>query len=177
MTSGRDPRTLSRLWKVGLLSGVVAIVLGLLMTVSSSRATVAVSVVVGLFFFVSAVAQLLIASTAEVSTGGRVLLSVCGGANAFAGIAVLALPLASVDTVARVVGILLTVVGGVEVVTAFRLRTADSHRMLGDIFGDIQMLCHDVGLMNPVARGMWRVLKIDGRPSRYRSEPRRTHDR
>ena len=92
MTSGQNPRTLSRLWKVGLLSGVVAIVMGLLMTVSSSRATVAVSVAVGLFLLVSAVAQLLIASTAEVSTGGRALLFVCGGANAFAGIAVLARP-------------------------------------------------------------------------------------
>jgi len=51
----------------------------------------------------------------------------------------------------------------------------DSREALRDMFGDIRMLCHDVKLMNPVARLMWRVCGIDGRPSRYRSEPPRPH--
>jgi P-aminobenzoate N-oxygenase AurF len=51
----------------------------------------------------------------------------------------------------------------------------DSRQMLRDIFGDVRMLCHDVGLMNPVARLMWRICKIEGRPSRYRGEPQRAH--
>ncbi len=49
----------------------------------------------------------------------------------------------------------------------------DSRQTLRDMFGDVRMLCHDVGLMNPAARLMWRMCKIDGRPSRYRGEPQR----
>jgi hypothetical protein len=51
----------------------------------------------------------------------------------------------------------------------------DSSRTLRDMFGDVRMLCHDVGLMNPIARMIWRICKIDGRPSRYRGEPQRGH--
>ena len=43
------------------------------------------------------------------------------------------------------------------------------------MFGDVRMLCYDVGLLNPFALLMWRVCKIGGRPSRYRSEPQREH--
>lgn len=51
----------------------------------------------------------------------------------------------------------------------------DSRQALHDMFADIRMLCHDVGLMNPVALRVWRICKIDGRPSRYRGEPQRAH--
>ena len=47
--------------------------------------------------------------------------------------------------------------------------------MLRDMFADVRMLCHDTGLMNPAAKIMWRICKIDGPPSRYRSEPQRRH--
>ena len=47
--------------------------------------------------------------------------------------------------------------------------------MLRDMFGDVRMLCHDTGLINPLAKIVWRICKIDGRPSRYRSEPQRQH--
>ena len=47
--------------------------------------------------------------------------------------------------------------------------------MLRDMFGDVRMLCHDTGLINPIAKLVWRICKIDGRPSRYRSEPQRQH--
>ncbi len=57
----------------------------------------------------------------------------------------------------------------------FFIDAPDSRQTLRDMFADIRMLCHDVGLMNPVARLMWRICKIDGRPSRYRHEPQRTH--
>jgi hypothetical protein len=53
--------------------------------------------------------------------------------------------------------------------------SAQSRQWRRDMFGDVRMLCHDTGLMNPFARLMWRICKIDGRPSRYRSEPQRTH--
>ncbi len=49
-----------------------------------------------------------------------------------------------------------------------------SRQTLREMFSDVRMLCHEVGLMNPVARLTWRLCKIDGRPSRYRGEPQRT---
>jgi P-aminobenzoate N-oxygenase AurF len=51
----------------------------------------------------------------------------------------------------------------------------DSGQPLRDMYADIRMLCHDLGLMNPVALLMWRICRINGRPSRYRSEPQRAH--
>jgi hypothetical protein len=49
----------------------------------------------------------------------------------------------------------------------------ESRQRLRDMFGEIRMLCHELGLMNPAALLMWRICKIDGRPSRYRNEPQR----
>jgi hypothetical protein len=54
-------------------------------------------------------------------------------------------------------------------------RAPESRRFLRDMFADVRMLCCDVGLMNPVARLVWKICKIDGRPSRFRSEPQREH--
>jgi hypothetical protein len=51
----------------------------------------------------------------------------------------------------------------------------ESRQMLRDMFGDVRMLCRDTGLMNPLAKLIWRICKIDGKPSRYRSEPQRQH--
>lgn len=54
-------------------------------------------------------------------------------------------------------------------------RAPESRQVLRDMFGDVRMLCYDTNLMNPVARLVWRMCKIDGPPSRYRSEPQRAH--
>jgi hypothetical protein len=51
--------------------------------------------------------------------------------------------------------------------------TPDSRQTLHAMFADVRMLCHDVGLMNPGARLIWRICRIDGPPSRYRGEPQR----
>ena len=50
-----------------------------------------------------------------------------------------------------------------------------ARQMLRDMFGDVRMLCKDTGLMNPLAKLVWRICRIDGEPSRYRSEPARQH--
>jgi hypothetical protein len=47
----------------------------------------------------------------------------------------------------------------------------ESRKVLRDLFADVRMLCETCGLMNPVSRRVWRAMKIDGRPSRHRSEP------
>jgi hypothetical protein len=54
-------------------------------------------------------------------------------------------------------------------------KSPESRRMLRDMFGDVRMLCKDTGLMNPLAKLIWRICRIDGEPSRYRSEPQRQH--
>jgi hypothetical protein len=54
-------------------------------------------------------------------------------------------------------------------------KSPESRKMLRDMFGDVRMLCKDTGLMNPVAKLIWRMCRINGEPSRYRSEPQRQH--
>jgi hypothetical protein len=50
-----------------------------------------------------------------------------------------------------------------------------SRQALRDTYGDVRMLCEDVGLMNPLALMIWRICKLNGQPSRYRGEPQRGH--
>ncbi|MFD6221266.1 AurF N-oxygenase family protein [Nocardia asteroides] len=52
-------------------------------------------------------------------------------------------------------------------------RSPRARATLRGYFGDVRMLADEIGLMNPVARLLWRGLGIDGRPSRYRGEPDR----
>ncbi len=47
----------------------------------------------------------------------------------------------------------------------------ESRKMLRDLFGDVRMLAEETRMMNPVSRRVWKLMKIDGRSSRYRSEP------
>ena len=54
-------------------------------------------------------------------------------------------------------------------------RSPSSRKWLSDMFSDVRMLCHDTGLMNPLAKVIWRICKINGAPSRFRSEPQRQH--
>ncbi|WP_028479657.1 diiron oxygenase [Nocardia sp. CNY236] len=51
--------------------------------------------------------------------------------------------------------------------------SADAARFISDYFDDARVLANDVGLMNPVAKVVWKILRIDGRLSRHRSEPQR----
>ncbi|MDI3315422.1 MAG: diiron oxygenase [Mycobacterium sp.] len=62
-----------------------------------------------------------------------------------------------------------------EVKKELFFRAPQSRQMLRDMFADVRMLCHDTGLMNPIAKIVWRVCKINGKPARYRSEPQRQH--
>ncbi|MGV9693458.1 AurF N-oxygenase family protein [Streptomyces sp. NPDC003444] len=50
-------------------------------------------------------------------------------------------------------------------------KSPDGERMLRDLFSDVRMLAEDIGLMNRASRKVWRALRIDGRPSRFRGEP------
>ena len=52
---------------------------------------------------------------------------------------------------------------------------ADAKLMLSNMFADVRMLCHDTGLMNPVAKLVWKICRISGAPSRFRAQPQRAH--
>jgi hypothetical protein len=63
-----------------------------------------------------------------------------------------------------------------EVKKELFFRSPDSRKWLSDMFADVRMLAYDTGLMETrSARLMWRLCKINGKPSRYRSEPQRQH--
>lgn len=47
----------------------------------------------------------------------------------------------------------------------------ESRAMLRDLFGDVRMLAERSGLVNRVSRVLWRLLRIDGPASRFRSQP------
>jgi hypothetical protein len=50
-------------------------------------------------------------------------------------------------------------------------KAPESRTRLQEMFADARMLAEQSGLMTRSSRLMWRMCKIDGRPSRYRSEP------
>ncbi|OHU24771.1 hypothetical protein BKG77_15175 [Mycobacteroides chelonae] len=52
-------------------------------------------------------------------------------------------------------------------------KSPSSRQTMSEVFSDVRMLCREVGMMNPIAKLVWRVLRIDGRAARYRSEPQR----
>jgi hypothetical protein len=47
----------------------------------------------------------------------------------------------------------------------------ESRARLQEMFADARMLAEQSGLMTRSSKRMWRLCKIDGRPSRFRSEP------
>jgi para-aminobenzoate N-oxygenase AurF len=49
-----------------------------------------------------------------------------------------------------------------------------SREVLSGFFADMRALATDLGLMNRQTRWLWRAMKIDGPPSRFRGEPDRT---
>ncbi|WP_327147901.1 AurF N-oxygenase family protein [Nocardia sp. NBC_01329] len=49
----------------------------------------------------------------------------------------------------------------------------DAKRTFSDYFGDVRALAAEIGLMNPIAKRVWKALGIDGHSTRYRSEPLR----
>jgi len=50
----------------------------------------------------------------------------------------------------------------------------DARQVFSDYFVDVRALAKEIGLMNPIAKGVWKLLRIDGPTSRYRSEPLRS---
>ncbi|WP_024804078.1 diiron oxygenase [Nocardia sp. BMG51109] len=52
-------------------------------------------------------------------------------------------------------------------------RGPQSRAILSGYFGEMRSLADKLGLMNPVTRSVWKLLRIDGPKARYRGEPDR----
>ncbi|MFJ9367529.1 diiron oxygenase [Nocardia sp. NPDC101769] len=50
----------------------------------------------------------------------------------------------------------------------------EAKQVFSDYFIDVRALAHEIGLMNPISKRVWKLLGIDGPASRYRSEPIRS---
>ena len=58
-----------------------------------------------------------------------------------------------------------------ELMRSLYWEAPESRERLREVFADVRMLAEEAGLMTRLSRRVWRWLKIDGRPNRYRSEP------
>jgi uncharacterized membrane protein HdeD (DUF308 family) len=181
MTTLPVPHLVQRLWSSTILSGAIAVILGVVILVWPGPSIVVAAVLFGVYLVVSGVAQVIFAFSLPVSAGGRILLLLSGAASlilavlafrhfgegyailllaiwiavgfifrgvstvtmvisepAFpgrgwaiffgaisiiAGIVVLAWPFDSIVTLALVAGIWLIVIGVMEIVTGFGMRS------------------------------------------------------
>jgi P-aminobenzoate N-oxygenase AurF len=46
-----------------------------------------------------------------------------------------------------------------------------SRKIMAGYFGDMRALATELGFMNPLTKRLWKLMGIDGEPSRYRGEP------
>ena len=183
MESPAPPSLLKHLWLSTLLSGILAVILGVLAWTWPTLTIIVTAIFFGAYLLVTGITQVVFAFSLHVSAGGRVLLFISGAAalilallcfrslqesilllsiwigigfifrgvatavsaisdptlpgraweifigllSLLAGVFMLAWPLQSLETLTRVVGIWLIVIGVFEVVSAFGIRKASKH--------------------------------------------------
>lgn len=80
MTTTSAPPLLPHLWKSVLLSGVLALALGVLVLVWPAKTILVAAIFFGAYLLVTGISQVFHAFTLHVSAGGRVLLFISGAA-------------------------------------------------------------------------------------------------
>jgi uncharacterized membrane protein HdeD (DUF308 family) len=80
MESPAPPSLLQHLWKSALLSGVLAVILGVLVLAWPKITIVVAAIFFGAYLLVTGIAQVIFAFSLHVSAGGRVLLFISGAA-------------------------------------------------------------------------------------------------
>jgi uncharacterized membrane protein HdeD (DUF308 family) len=80
MESTTAPSMLKHLWKSTLLSGILAVVLGVLVWLWPAITIVVAAIFFGAYLLVTGIAQVVFAFSLDVSAGGRVLLFISGAA-------------------------------------------------------------------------------------------------
>ena len=81
METTAAPNLLPHLWKSTLLSGVLALILGVLVLVWPGKTILVAAILFGAYLLVTGIAQVIFAFSLHVSAGGRVLLFISGAAS------------------------------------------------------------------------------------------------
>jgi uncharacterized membrane protein HdeD (DUF308 family) len=81
MTTVKPPQLLQHLWKSTIISGLLAVVLGVVILAWPGKSIIVASVLLGIYLVVSGVAQVIFAFSLHVSAGSRILLFVSGAAS------------------------------------------------------------------------------------------------
>ncbi|OBF88148.1 integral membrane protein [Mycolicibacterium flavescens] len=80
MTSTAPPDLLRHLWKTTLVSGLLALILGVLIWVWPGKTIVVAAIFFGAYLLIAGIAQVIFAFSLHVSAGSRVLLFISGAA-------------------------------------------------------------------------------------------------
>jgi len=72
---------LQHLWKSTLLSGILAVILGILMLAWPGKTIIVAAILFGVYLLITGIAQVIFAFSLHVSAGGRVLLFLSGAAS------------------------------------------------------------------------------------------------
>ncbi|KMO69640.1 acid-resistance membrane protein [Mycolicibacterium chlorophenolicum] len=80
METPAPPSMLQHLWKSALLSGILAVVLGVMVLVWPAITIVVAAIFFGAYLLISGISQVVFAFSLHVSAGGRVLLFLSGAA-------------------------------------------------------------------------------------------------
>ena len=75
------PRLLPNLWKSTLVSGIMALTLGVLVLLLPGDSIVIAAILFGIYLLITGIAQVVVAFSLHVSAGGRVLLFISGAAS------------------------------------------------------------------------------------------------
>jgi len=81
MAAPERPKLLKHLWISTLVSGVLAVILGVLVTIHPGNAVWVAAIFLGAYLLVSGIAQVIFAFSLHVSAGGRVMLLISGAAS------------------------------------------------------------------------------------------------
>src|SRR6476646_4735597 len=80
MESPAPPPMLQHLWKSTLLSGILAVILGILFFAWPGKTIIVAAIVFGAYLLITGIAQVIFAFSLHVTAGGRVLLFISGAA-------------------------------------------------------------------------------------------------
>jgi uncharacterized membrane protein HdeD (DUF308 family) len=75
------PKLLPHLWKTTLLSGLLAVALGVLVLALPGKSIITAAILFGIYLLVTGAAQVVFAFSLHVTAGGRVLLFISGAAS------------------------------------------------------------------------------------------------
>ena len=81
MESPAPPAMMQHLWKSTLLSGILAVILGILVLAWPGKTIVVAAIFFGAYLLITGISQVIFAFSLHVSAGGRVLLFISGAAS------------------------------------------------------------------------------------------------